>query len=124
MADGFGITRLASELWRFIRTLFSSEPGAKDATFDEACRRTAGRVVKFVLRLYYAGYDPTIIARVLVTHAIEFVIMCGGSEIDPEPLNSARATLDWLLIKEHSRRRLTPPYDAVARFQRRKEWRS
>jgi hypothetical protein len=35
--------------------------------------------------------------RLLIAHVIEFVILCGGSEIDPGRLREATATLDRLV---------------------------
>jgi hypothetical protein len=109
--------------WFRLRLLFSLDPAAGNLTLDQVAVRTEGRVRKFILGLYYAGYDPTDIARVLIAHGIALVEECGGPGVDYSQLSEAHAVMDRLLITENARRGVTPPYDRVARFVRRKEFR-
>jgi hypothetical protein len=107
-------------LWGKLKLLLV-DPAIRELSPDKQAERMEPRVMRLVLSLYNAGYDPAVIARALVAHATAFVVECGGPEMNYAELLKAEAVLEDMLQAEYYRRQLSPPYDRVAQFVRRRE---
>jgi hypothetical protein len=92
------------------------EPDLPNLSRDKQVEKMQKRITEFVLKLYRAGYGPTVIAEALIMNSIAFVAECGGPDANTQQFDKPVEEIVEILRRESGRRMMMPPTDRVGQF--------